>query len=445
MGFQRLSTCALMIVFSLFLAGSLLAATEGQYSYDDFASPDECADCHTTIYSQWQESMMAQSYVHDWDEIEYFKLALPHALKEEKVAEVKAGCNGCHAPLAFLAGDIPPQPPEAGTRANEGVACDVCHSITGYDGELPFNFNFTMSPGEAEYGPRGNIEEAGHEVVKSEFIRSTEFCGTCHNEKSPFGAWVKATQIEWADGPYATKGTRCQDCHMTYTKAATAVDGTVYDDAAQHMFHGAHNQGKINGVVELEIYAEEKELNAGDEAVFSILLYNQKTGHSFPTGSVEDRILWLHVEATDASGKVYHLPVDKKGFEGEQFTIGADVLAYQDMSVPLEDPDFKGLQRDGIPVGDRIFRMPYLDPEGRMTIQQWNTASFGPDYRFGPMETKKETFTFSLPEGIAKGDLTISAQLNYQKLVKPVADFFGIPHEADIMPVNSDKLTVTVM
>ena len=55
--------------------------------------------------------MMSQSYTHHWDEIEYFELALPHAQKEPKVAGVKAGCNGCHAPLAFLAGDIPPPRP----------------------------------------------------------------------------------------------------------------------------------------------------------------------------------------------------------------------------------------------------------------------------------------------------------------------------------------------
>ena len=85
----------------------------------------------------------------------------------------------------------------------------------------------------------------------------------------------------------------------------------------------------------------------------------------------------LHVEATDAKGKVYHLNVDKKGFEGEEYTISGDYLAYQDMGVPLGIPDFKGVQRDGIPSGNRIFRMPYFDPEGRMTIMQWNTAKLG--------------------------------------------------------------------
>ena len=55
--------------------------------------------------------MMSQAYTHHWDEIEYFKLAVPHAEKDPKVAGVKAGCNGCHAPMAFLAGDVPPPKP----------------------------------------------------------------------------------------------------------------------------------------------------------------------------------------------------------------------------------------------------------------------------------------------------------------------------------------------
>ena len=33
--------------------------------------------------------------------------------------------------------------------------------------------------------------------------------------------------------------------------------------------------------------------------------------------------------------------------------------------MPLEIPDFKGVQRDGIPAGNRIFRMPYFDPRGQ--------------------------------------------------------------------------------
>jgi hypothetical protein len=222
--------------------------------------------------------------------------------------------------------------------------------------------------------------------------------------------------------------------------------GKAYADVRQHLFHGAHDPGKIGGTVELRIHPDINEAVPGDKVKFTIALFNQKTGHKFPTGSVEDRIVWMHVEAVDAKGNIYHLPVDKKGFEGEEYTIATDTLAYQDMGIALGDPNFKGVQRDGVPVGDRIFRMAYFDPQGRMTIQQWNTKRLGVDYRIGPKETKIETCTFQIPDIIPPGPLKVTAVLNYQKLVKPVADFLGVPEdEAEIIEVNKHSTVVQIV
>jgi hypothetical protein len=232
---------------------------------------------------------------------------------------------------------------------------------------------------------------------------------------------------------------------MTSAPGLTASMGNKYPDARQHLFHGAHDDGKVKGTIELRIHPDLKEAEPGDRVKFTLALFNQKTGHKFPTGSVEDRIVWLHVEATDAKGNVFHLPVDKKGFEGENYTIASDELAYQDMGIALNDPDFKGVQRDGVPVGNRIYRMPYFDPQGRMTIQQWNTKSLGVDYRLGPRETKLETFTFTLPNTLPPGKFTVRAVLNYQKLVKPVADFLGVPDEAEIVIVNEHSTSINIL
>jgi len=419
----------------------------GSIEYDKFSTPEYCgASCHTDFYRQWQQSMMSQSYTHHWDEIEYFQLAVPHAERDSMVAGVKAGCNGCHAPLSYLAGDVPPPRPEEGSRANEGVQCDFCHSVVGISADTAYNFNWVVEPGDVKYGPRESADSPNHKGAKSEFLASTEFCGSCHNEKSPYDVWVKSTQLEWMDGPYAEDDTRCHDCHMTYAEGQTASMGKTYPDAAQHLFHGAHVTGKVQGTVELKIWSELDEIIPGEPAIFKVALFNQKTGHKFPTGSVEDRIVWLHVEATDAEGNTYHLPVDPKGFEGEEYTIADTVLAYQDMGIALDDPDFKGVQRDGVPVGDRIFRMPYFDPQGRMTIQQWNTASLGVDYRFAPRETKLETFTFEVPFEVAIGDMTVTATLNYCRLVKPVADFLDVPEdETEIIVVNQHATSVEVL
>jgi hypothetical protein len=415
--------------------------------YEDYQTPKFCGtSCHTDFYQQWTQAMMSQAYTHHWDEIEYFKLAIPHAEKDPVVAGVKAGCNGCHAPIAFLAGDVPPPLPSANSRANESVSCEVCHTITGFKGEIPHNFNWISEPGKTKVGPRVGKNSPEHNLLKSDFIGTGDFCGTCHNEMSPYGVWVKSTHLEWKDGPYAKQGVKCHDCHMTYAQGKTAAMGNVYPDARQHLFHGAHDPGKVQGTVELRIHPDIREAEPGDRVVFTIALFNQKTGHKFPSGSVEDRIVWMHIEAVDAKGKAYHLPVDKKGFAGEEYTIGADTLAYQDMGIALNDPNFKGVQRDGIPVGDRIFRMPYFDPQGRMTIQQWNTKSLGVDYRIGPRETKLETCSFTLPMDVAPGPLTVTAVLNYQRLVKPVADFLAVPEdEAEIIKVNQHSTSIIIL
>ncbi len=442
-----MGTLTLSIIILLTVVAKPAIAQEA-FKYENFKKPKYCgAACHNDFYVQWQQSMMSKAYTHHWDEIEYFELAVPHAEKDEKVAEVKEGCNGCHAPISFIVGDVPPPRPEMNSRANESVSCEVCHSITGYEGEVPFNFNYTVNPGKTKYSSRkSEVDSPAHEIQVSKLHKSGDFCGICHNEKSPYGVWVKSTHLEWKEGPYSAEGVQCQDCHMPKTAARTASMGAIYPDARMHIFNGAHDNGKIRGTVEIRLYPDIDEAEPGEEVLLTATLFNQKTGHKFPTGSVEDRIVWLHVEAIDANGKVYHLPVEKKGFEGEEYTIASDVLAYQDMGIAKEIPDFQGVQRDAIPVGNRIFRMPYFDPQGRMTIQQWNTASLGVDYRFAPRETKTETFKFALPDDIAIGELKFAAKLNYQKLVSSVAKYLNVPaEESEIVLVNEQVTSIEII
>ncbi len=419
----------------------------GTQPYSRFEKPEACAACHGDIYMQWTQAMMSQSYTHHWDEIEYFDLAVAHAQKVPSLKGPVDGCNGCHAPLAFLAGDVTPPRPSEGSRANEGVSCDLCHTITGFhsDDKVPYNFSFISSPGRLKYGSKAGVKSPHHDTEKLDIFAQAELCANCHNEKNPFGVWVKSTQIEWLEGPYSKQGVPCQQCHMPKAWGRNAKMAPE-DMTAQHLFNGAHDPGKVAGAIEIRMHPEEREVERGGTVVLKVQLFNGKAGHKIPTGSVEDRILWLHVTATDAEGKTYHLPVDKKGFEGEEYTIAADQLAYVDMGVPKGIPDFKGVQRDGVPIGDRIFRMPYFDPNGIMTIMQWNTARLGVDYRIGPRETKIETYTWELPDDIAPGKVVFRAQLNYQKLVKPVADFLGVPEdESEIVPVNFAETWVEVI
>lgn len=423
-------------------------AALGTIPYEKFQTPSACATCHVDIARQHEQAMMSQSFTHHWDEIEYFELAVPHAEKEPKVAGVKAGCNGCHAPLAFLAGDIPPKPPGEGTRANEGVSCDLCHSITGFAGDTPHNFNWIVEPGNVKQGPRPGLESPHHKTQENAFLRSAEFCGTCHNEKDPWGLFVKSTHLEWKEGPHGKAGIVCQDCHMPPAAGTSARMGEPLPDVRQHLFHGAHDPGKLAGVAEVRIHPEAREVEPGEPVKLTAVVVNAKAGHKIPSGSAEERVLWLHVEATDAAGKTHHLVVDPKGFAGEEMTIASETaLAYQDIGDIKGIAGFPGLKRDGlVPAGDRIFRLPYLDPQGRMTIAQWNTASFGPDYRLAPLQAVTETFTWRLPQEFPAGAVTVTATVYYSRLVSSVAEYLKVPREEwEPVEVGAHRTTFTVL
>ena len=434
---KKITLILLFIAVAILVASNIPAGEEakGTRQYSDYEKPESCASCHVDIYRQWQRSMMSQAFTHHWDEIEYFDLAVKHSEKDAFFKPVADGCNGCHTPLAYLAGDVPPQRPHMNTRANESVSCEVCHTISGVHGEA-VNFSWISEPGRTKFGAKPGLESPHHITAEREIFRKTELCGSCHNEKNPYGIYVKSTQMEWMEGPYAKEDVKCFVCHMPKAKgrsAQMAQEGMV----AQHVFLGAHKPSKLKGAIEVSMHCNEVEIPYDGVVTVQVELFNAKAGHKIPTGSVEDRILWLDVTAVDEEGKIYHLPVDKKGFEGEEYTIASKELAYTDMGIPLGINNFQGVERDGIPEGDRIFRMPYFDENGVMTIMQWNTRKLGVDYRIGPRETRIETFTWEMPEDIAYGKVKVHAKLNYQKLVKPVADFLKVPEEeSEIVLMN---------
>ena len=75
---------------------------------------------------------------------------------------------------------------------------------------------------------------------------------------------------------------------------------------AHHNFPGGHVPAKFRGAIEMKVYADAEELAPGEKTVISVHLYNAKAGHKIPTGSVEDRQLWLEVYADRRQGQHVH-------------------------------------------------------------------------------------------------------------------------------------------
>ena len=428
-----------------------------KHTYDDYEDPYVCMGCHFDIFKQWNASSMAKGMTNKFMQAQYFKLALPDGKADKKVEGVIGGCIGCHAPASFVVGDIPPETAEKNTPANRGVFCDFCHTITGMKGEMPFNFNYTIDPGKIKRGPFKDSISPHHDTAYSEFHTKAEFCGMCHDEVNPFNVKVKATYTEWKKGPYAKKGIQCQDCHMTpagrlgddgkphYASGIVATGGPRREKYFTHRFPGAHTPGQVEGAIKLNVSADKETVAPGDTVTITVKLTNVKVGHMFPSGSSEERQLWLHLTATDQN-RINHIPwkSSKPNEPDAVYGITSNKPAYQGLEKNIKPgKKFDGFSRDALPEGDRLYHLFFEDPDGYLTLSQYYAAKIVYDNRLKPEETRVETYQWKIPSDIAKGEIFIDAKLNYRYMPQSFADYLEIG-EIPIIEVAKKRLVLSV-
>ena len=210
-----------------------------------------------------------------------------------------AFCIGCHAPHIVLMGEDPDQreipeleavggkfrpdlirplrdfhfvdssnrqvlpeeiggPPPPGARPSlgaQGINCDVCHDITAPDLDRSpnrdglANSSFELIPTISKIGPflfpapvKNNFHFASSDPDQIGYLRSSDFCGSCHDVRVPGDGSGSLTHreislnpesrsvslfrlenlnTEWMTGPYNStqnpfgRVIRCQDCHMS--------------------------------------------------------------------------------------------------------------------------------------------------------------------------------------------------------------------------------------
>jgi hypothetical protein len=171
-------------------------------------SPDKCDNCHggyntaTEPAFNWRGSMMANA---GRDPIFWATLAVA----EQDFDGAGDLCIRCHSTAGWLAGRSTPTD-GSGLAAgdSDGVECDFCHMMTNPDNSEHLGVMFDpfianqqdlpgpLQPGDAEgyygsgiaslwggsdkLGPYVDAE-ARHQFMKSNFHRSVDFCGTCHD------------------------------------------------------------------------------------------------------------------------------------------------------------------------------------------------------------------------------------------------------------------------
>lgn len=234
--------------------------TPNQQFIDERAivTTQKCVNCHAEIVAQWRSSVHRQAAS---DKTYVTNVTL---LASKKGIAATRYCEGCHAPVALLTGQLSEGGEHGGivgTPGNvEGVNCQSCHGIkrlihtkgvASYEFVInqPYLFETAGSPFLQQlnrlamfYGSEQHKQDMAPEV-----LGTSQYCASCHaqfmdKDVNNWG-WVKMQDefSAWLNSPFAgtndprfahANQQRCQDCHMPLVKArdpAADAQGMVRD------------------------------------------------------------------------------------------------------------------------------------------------------------------------------------------------------------------------
>jgi len=180
----------------------------------DFPSARQCSKCHPKQYREWSRSMHA--YAQHSPVFEAFN----QTLQERTGGTIGTFCTRCHTQVGTALG-------ENGLRRNvnrsqiamEGVTCVTCHRRQHR--HYKASTRVAIEPGglyeTCIYGPFENPvagEVGSHPAAKNSYLKSSQFCGECHDVTMPGGIRLEEAFSEWQNSPAADAGITCQQCHM---------------------------------------------------------------------------------------------------------------------------------------------------------------------------------------------------------------------------------------
>lgn len=344
--------------------------------------PQNASGTDISPWAGWGHSMMAQA----WSD-PYYQAAVEGQAQEfpDYAGDIEDTCLSCHSPMAHtnahdsgeglstsdcqLGGECYRMETSAQqNHAREGISCTLCHQMVDDGVSEPTSGNFSVAPeGDANaniiYGPYDNPRagpmqnNTAYGVSQSDYISSSEHCGSCHdldtptfdiNTGHPAAPAImfreQAAYSEWLNSSYGEGGASersCQDCHMQspesyQTQIAIAQSGATNPGWPQRSPFSQHDVAGGNTYVlgllqrwreELGIAASTTEAGfdaaiakgrdmlgqaaqvtlespsvAAGELQLAVRIAN-KTGHKLPTG-YPSRRMWLQLSLVNAQGEV---------------------------------------------------------------------------------------------------------------------------------------------
>ena len=311
------------------------------------SSAEFCGDCHRAIEAGWKQSAHSRAV-----ESRLFLDAMKLAETNYGVSARKT-CLSCHSPIAVQTGDL------ALVRkvSWEGITCDYCHSIrdvtlTGRNPKATVDYSLVKS------GPWKDVSSPAHGTVFSAVHTSSLICASCHEYRNGQGFPVLTTYSEWSKSSYGAKNQSCQSCHMYQ------VEGKVVDPRVQRTAEAVINLHEIPGShsmqqLEKALHARLSATHQGGRLQIDVEVTNRGAGHFVPTGSPMRQLI-LELRADPYAGAHFN-------------------------------------ER-------RVFRRAVADEKGATIEREFQAfvkaARVVSDTRIAPGETREETFTFPVPQGV---------------------------------------------
>ena len=354
--------------------------------------PATCGACHPKQYDEWARSP------HAYASLDPVFLAMNKRGQRETNGTLGKFCVQCHAPLATANKLTTDGLNLASLPASmQGVTCYFCHNAASV-GADHFNANLTLANDNIMRGSVADARDPGvHAVAYSAAhdslkMDSSLLCGSCHDVVNQKGFQIERTLLEYrqsftsldrATAP-GTGGESCQGCHMRVTDtgyiaevpdtfglkkrnlhdhSVPAVDLALSDDFGDAGTRATQRQATDYALTTGAFIFEISNDGQGD---FTISLETH-AGHKQPSGTAQDRRMWLEVIAYDEQDKVLF----------QSGVIGDQELEEREPIDPLYDPQLC------------MFREHFEDENKNDVHMFWQATGSGLQTKVLPVQTDK--------------------------------------------------------
>ena len=437
-----------------------------------FPSAQYCGHCHQESHKEWRESAHSNSNRAPW----YLKNV--NLLNDSKGVEFSRHCEGCHDPIAMVAGNLTQGSTKRRPFDADGVTCSVCHSIQNVDTRGTGSYVLGLPAvlvdenGKGITRPVSDAEILAHldrhsAAVMKPFYRTSEYCAACHKAALPKQLndykWQRAISLydEWQNSSFAKQSplpfyvkdsvSTCQTCHMQREGMKLPDPGAKHGVLASHRWLGANTivpkyygfdeqsarivQFLQASVFNVDIFAIERgepvsgtaaavvaplgmvpySVQSGDLLTADVVIQNKGIAHSHVPEQRDMYESWVDFTVKDAAGKVLH----ESGF-----------------LKPNGDLDERA----------HSFTNRLISPQGTLNAehQVWNNRIVAYNNTIQSGRSQLVRYSFHMPAA-AVGPVTLTATVKYRRFDQHFMDFgMGKHYEQPVVDMVSTSRTVSV-